>query len=146
INTPVATPYDGEVDDIIALSNVTAVATDVQFSGGATLSPLDDFYNGKDIYFTSRPLNGQRGPVVDYVGATKTFTFAANTFTQAPAVGDSFQIESFDTGRSQLDNITRDNTPIIRFRLDDDWLLQDVPGNPVGGNQLDPNNGIISIP
>jgi uncharacterized protein DUF4394/dockerin type I repeat protein len=84
--------------------------------------------------------------VIDYTGATKTFTFAANTFTTAPVVGNTFQIESFDTGRSQLDNITRDNTPIIRFRLDDAWLLQDVPGNPVGGNQLDPGQGIIPIP
>src|SRR5205814_151030 len=114
-----------------------------QFSGGAALSSVDDFYNGKDIYFTSGPLNGQRGRVLDYVGATRTFTVAANTFTAAPAAGNGFQIESFDTGRSQLDNTTRDATPIVRFRLDDAGLLHDVPGNPVGGNQLDE---IIPIP
>src|SRR4029077_11044852 len=33
-----------------------------------------------------------------------------------------------------------------RSRLDDAWLLHDVPGNPINGNQLDPGQGIISIP
>ncbi|MDX1946758.1 MAG: DUF4394 domain-containing protein, partial [Pirellulaceae bacterium] len=146
INTPVATPYDGELDDIIATSTVTAAASATQFNGGAALSAVDDFYNGKDVYFTSGPLNGQRGRVSDYVGATRTFTFVAGTFTGISAVGNAFQIETFDTGRSQLDNVTRDNTPIVRFRVDDAWLLQDVPGNPTPGNQLDPGQGIISIP
>ncbi|MBW8883414.1 MAG: hypothetical protein JF612_01270, partial [Planctomycetia bacterium] len=146
INTAVVVPYAGEVDDIIANSAVTAVVDASHFSGGATLSTLDDFYNGKDVYFTNGPLNGQRGRVVDYTGATHTFTFAPFTFTTAPVVGETFQIESFDTGRSQLDNITRDNTPIIRFRLDDALLLHDVPGNPVGGNQLDAGQGPIVIP
>src|SRR5439155_12330274 len=115
INDPVAVPYDGELDDIIANSAVASVVNATQFSGGAALSSLDHFYSGKDIYFTSGPLNGQRGRIVDYTGATQTFMFAANTFTASPVVGETFQIESFDTGRSQLDNITRDATPIIRF-------------------------------
>lgn len=37
--------------------------------------------------------------------------------------------ELSDTGRSQLDNYTRDNTPTIIFRLDDGLLLHDLPGN-----------------
>jgi hypothetical protein len=45
-----------------------------------------------------------------------------------------------DTGRSQFDNITYDNTPTIFLRLDDAILRNDVPGNAV------PLPGAISIP
>ena len=38
-------------------------------------------------------------------------------------------METHDTGRSQFDDVTRDNTPVIRFRLDDASLLYDLPGN-----------------
>jgi hypothetical protein len=47
-----------------------------------------------------------------------------------------------DTGRSQFDNITRDNTPTIWFRLDDAIFLHDLPGNPAPGN---PPAGVIPI-
>ena len=70
---------------------VASVVNDTNFSGSAALSAVDGFYTGKDVYFTSGPLNGQRGRVTGYTGATRTFTFAANTFTAAPAVGNTFQ-------------------------------------------------------
>jgi hypothetical protein len=79
----------------VRTSSVSAVASATQFSGGSTLSSLDGFYDGKMIQFTSGPLVGQRGQVVDYVGATHTFTFAPGTFTGAPGVGNGFQ---FDQG------------------------------------------------
>lgn len=43
-------------------------------------------------------------------------------------VGDPPPANS-DTGRSQFDNVTRDNTPVVRFRLEDDILRQDIQGN-----------------
>ncbi len=42
-----------------------------------------------------------------------------------------------DTGRSQTDNITRDNTPTLVFRLDDAIFLQDLPGNSAAGSPPD---------
>ena len=48
-----------------------------------------------------------------------------------------------DTGRSQFDDVTRDNTPTILLRLDDSLLLHDLPGNPVPDN---PPDEVIPIP
>jgi hypothetical protein len=48
-----------------------------------------------------------------------------------------------DTGRSQFDNITCDNTPTIFLRLDDAIFLQDLPGNSVPDS---PPAGVIPIP
>ena len=45
-------------------------------------------------------------------------------------VGD---LANSDTGRSQFDNITRDNTPTLVFRLDDGIFLNDLPGNSGAG-------------
>ena len=57
-------------------------------------------------------------------------------------VGDPPPANS-DTGRSQFDNITRDNTPTLVFRLDDAIFLNDLPGN----NAADaPPDEVIPIP
>lgn len=48
-----------------------------------------------------------------------------------------------DTGRSQYDNITYDDTPTLLFRLDDGIFLNDIPGN--AGPVLPPDQ-IIPIP
>ena len=123
INTPAATPIDLELDDVIGVATVDAAPAPsaTQFDATATapfvLSTVNDFYNGKDIAFTSGNLNGIRGRVLDYIGATQTFIFAAGTFFAAPSAGSTFQIESADTGRSQFDNITRDTTPTIFLRV-----------------------------
>jgi len=48
-----------------------------------------------------------------------------------------------DTGRSQFDNVTRDDTPTLLFRLDDGIFLYDLPGN----NAADtPADEVIAIP
>lgn len=101
---PVHTGYEPIArlsDDILGDSTTTALGTvtvsgvvdSTQFSGGSGLSSVDGAYDGKELQFTSGPLAGQRGRVVDYVGATHTFTFAANTFTTAPGVNDRFQLD-----------------------------------------------------
>ncbi|HUT13235.1 MAG TPA: hypothetical protein VMY42_22290 [Thermoguttaceae bacterium] len=48
-----------------------------------------------------------------------------------------------DTGRSQFDNVTHDNTPTIYFRLDDGIFLHDLPGNPVDDV---PPDEVIPVP
>ncbi|MBI3837638.1 MAG: hypothetical protein HY288_06865, partial [Planctomycetia bacterium] len=115
-------------------------------------------YNGKFIDFTSGNANGLRGQILTYTsaGGTATFTLSAplsvtplpivppGTIPVVPAAGSTFQIESSDTGRSQLDNVTRDNTPIIFLRLDDAIFLHDLPGNPAAGGV--PPMGPIVIP
>jgi Ca2+-binding RTX toxin-like protein len=58
-------------------------------------------------------------------------------------VGDPPPANS-DTGRNDNDNVTRDNTPTIVFRLDDAFFLNDLPGNDVAGTPL--GDAIIPIP
>lgn len=48
-----------------------------------------------------------------------------------------------DTGRSQLDNTTRDNTPVVAFRLDDGIFRYDLPGNEIADT---PPDEVIRIP
>jgi Ca2+-binding RTX toxin-like protein len=48
-----------------------------------------------------------------------------------------------DTGRNQTDNVTRDNTPTIVFRLDDGVFLHDLPGNDADDT---PPDQVIPIP
>ncbi|NND96237.1 MAG: calcium-binding protein, partial [Pirellulaceae bacterium] len=49
-----------------------------------------------------------------------------------------------DTGRSQFDNITYDDTPTLILRLDDGLLLNDLPGNNAAGTPL--GDAAIQIP
>ncbi|RLT12749.1 MAG: CHRD domain-containing protein [Planctomycetota bacterium] len=51
-----------------------------------------------------------------------------------------------DTGRSQIDNKTRDNTPTIFLRVDDAVLLNDVSGNDAGVVGAPPVDEVIAIP
>ena len=71
-----------------------------------------------------------------------TFTVTP-AFSAAPAAGDDFQVDAVDTGRSQFDDVTRDNTPTIFFRLDDAFFLNDLPGNPAADT---PPDEVIPIP
>ena len=151
INEAPPIPYDIELLDIIVESSVDDAVfapTTTEFRGDPTsdLSEEDDFYNGKYLTFLMDEPNGDlrnvRVEVVDYVGATRHFTVAP-ALPQIPLNGYTFQIESFDTGHSQLDDYTRDNTPIVFFRLDDDIYTQDLPGNPVPDS---PPDQVIPIP
>ena len=162
INTPAPAPdslglnnivAQGSINNAIAPTATTFTASNAAVPPPPTqplppLSSIDGFYVGKYLEFTSGALIGQRQLITGYVGATHTFTFAS-AFSAAPAVTDKFQIESNDTGRTQFDNVTRDNTPTIYIRLDaantpTDGLL-DLQG---GGStsQTPPNNTPILIP
>lgn len=139
INEAAPVPYDIELADIIGASTVSPGAVLNTFSVAAndTLSAVDDFYNGKYIYFLSGNLAGRRAEIADYVAATRTFTLVAGGVLAAPSAGSEILVETHDTGRSQFDNATRDNTPVIRFRLDDANLLYDLPGNTLPDSPID---------
>ena len=149
INTPAPAPFDLELDDIVGVASVdlAPAPTPTQFDATAVpsfvLSSVPGFYTGKDIVFTSGNLIGLRGRITGFL-AGGTFQFAPGTFPAAPTAGSTFQIESPDTGRSQLDNITRDRTPTIFIRVPDSLLLNDLPDN--GSLPSSPPDQIISIP
>jgi len=64
---------------------------------------------------------------------------------QDTPVGDPPPANS-DTGRSQFDNVTRDNTPTIFLRLDDGIFRFDVQGNDPGAGGFPNNPPISTIP
>ncbi|HZN36422.1 MAG TPA: dockerin type I domain-containing protein, partial [Pirellulaceae bacterium] len=155
INTPAPVPFDLELDDRIIDGAVAAGAplTASQFQSNlAGLFP-DDFFNGKVLSFkfdtTTLGIRGEEAVIADYIGATGRFIFAF-PFSAAPVVGDTFQVESVDTGRNNNDNITRDNTPTIFLRVPDVITLagvatlDDVPFN--GTAPGDPPDQFIGIP
>ena len=103
----------GSVADLLAISGSTAAADNLEasaetiivdtvgasfsetttaFQGGgtATLSAVDDFYNGRIVIFTSGALQNQASDITDYTGATKVFTVTA--LTSAASDGDSFVV------------------------------------------------------
>lgn len=68
-----------------------AGASTTAFIGASSLSSVDDFYNGMALVFTNGALANQTRKIDNYVGATRTFSFAS-AFTSAPANGSSFVI------------------------------------------------------
>jgi hypothetical protein len=160
INTPAPVPFDLELDDRIVghfpAEGVAVVALGTTTSFNSNLDGLfpDDFFNGKVVSFkfdtpTTPEIAGEESVVLDYVGATGVFTLAI-PLSAAPAAGDTFQVESVDTGRNNNDNITRDTTPTIFLRVPDVVNvggvanLDDLPYNGVApGN---PPDQFIGIP
>ncbi len=61
------------------------------FTGDAALSAVNDYYNGMSVRFNGGENTDIARTVTDYVGATKTFTFA-DPFPNTPAHSDNFQI------------------------------------------------------
>ncbi|NLS94597.1 MAG: hypothetical protein GXX96_20775 [Planctomycetaceae bacterium] len=139
INEAAPVPYDIELADIIGASDIQPGALLNLFTASAsdTLSPVDDFYNGKYVYFLTGNLAGKRALISNYVAATRQFSLMAGYVSEAPINGTEFVVETHDSGRSQLDDVTRDVTPVIRFRLDDANLLYDLPGNTTADGPID---------
>ncbi len=146
LNEPAPVPFDLELHDFIFPGTVTAGVSNTVFNGNANLPAVDDFFNGKVVMFnfdTLTPgLRLREATVLDYVGATRTFILLP-PLPAVPVAGNTFQVESIDTGRNNLDNTTRDNTPTIVFRLDDAFFLNDLPGNDVTDT---PPDEVIPIP
>jgi hypothetical protein len=142
-------PYDIELDDNLGFGDAFAGGTPLVFSatsrpGTSGLSPINGYYVGKEITFTTGLRAGESAIVTAYTFLAGVGTFTVTPgFSGAPAAGDDLQVDAVDTGRSQLDDVTRDNTPTIFFRLDDGFFLNDLPGNPVTDT---PPDEIIPIP
>jgi hypothetical protein len=153
IDTPPPIPQNLELEDVVISATVAAGIGTTSFTGnaaitspaGGTLSAVNNFYNGRYLTITSGLLTGQRVTITGYVGATRTFTVSPG-FTATPTAGTAFLIESIDTGRSQNDNVIRDNTPTIFLRLDDGIFLHDLPGNPANDTPPPGDGQIITIP
>ena len=153
------TPYDLELGDIVATGGVTGIpaaanAAQTYVTLGAAVAPgalnsAPGFYVGNFINIltgTGNAAIGTRALITGYTGNAAgnlpggvvgapafSFSFATppNGLTTTPVAGDAYLIESTnDTGRSQFDNVTRNATPTVFFRLDDNIFLNDVPGNP----------------
>ena len=71
-----ATIADGPTDTIFK-TNLTQAA--------------NDYYNGMNLRFTSGVLAGEKGVILDYVGASKQITMT-DAFSGAPGVADEFVI------------------------------------------------------
>jgi subtilisin-like proprotein convertase family protein len=63
------------------------------FAGGASLSSIDDFYDGLALTFTSGPNQGQTRTVATYNGTTKVFTFTF-PWANSPVPGDTFVLSN----------------------------------------------------
>ncbi|MCG8650173.1 MAG: dockerin type I domain-containing protein [Pirellulales bacterium] len=100
------------------------------FGANADGSANADVVNGYELTVTNE------APPVPY--ALELLDNPADGTTNPPGTS-----ANSDTGRSQFDNITYDDTPTLFFRLDDGIFLHDVPGNPVDGSPVDE---VIVIP
>jgi hypothetical protein len=135
-NEAAPVPYDLELNDAIAtgavIANAGVVATNTTFTvPAAILNATPGFELGRTISFLTGANAGLSLPINTQAGATLGVATAGLRGIIAPA--DGFLIQSSDTGRSQNDNVTNTATPLVLFRLDDDTLLRDVPGNPGAG-------------
>lgn len=130
----VGLPGDGNLD-IQVLDNAGNVI-------GSSLS-LDDNERVRipvvqgQIYFlkvfgaTGIEINTYEMSVVNLPAPVPAGIELSDTQTTPPSVINS------DTGRSQFDNVTGDNTPTILLRVSDGTLLNDLPGNGTPGNPPD---------
>ncbi len=170
VNTPAPTPYNLQLNSVVAQATVNAGATAISFSatslaGAVPLSTVSGFYTGQYLTFvdpTDPGTLGETALITNYVvGVTNTFTLAAPSaaspglgLTVAPTTGAQFQIQSSDTGRSQTDATTRDTMPTIYLNLGDTTIvagaafLQDLTGGGTGSNSGTPapTNTQILIP
>lgn len=92
-STDAADKLEASAETIVADSVDTGYSeTTTTFKGGgtATLSAVNDHYNGRIVIFTSGTLANQATDITDYDGSTKVFTVTA--LTSAPADGVTFNI------------------------------------------------------
>lgn len=172
INEPPPVPYDIELADIVAsgvagaATGIAAVPVPTVANSYITLPAsvaptpaLDATYNSYVGRFFHNVTTGQRVRITGWspaggaaqslpglaVPAARTLSYAtpATGGVRAPLAADAWGIEAIsDTGRSQFDDVTRDNTPTIYIRLDDNVLINDVPGNPAPANPNAPDGPI----
>ena len=136
-NTPAPVPIQLELNDALVNGAITAAGVPVGAETAFTipaglLNSTPNFYVGKTLHFLTGTNAGLSLRITSQAAPT-TLRVATTGLRSNGAPGDAIRIESSDTGRSRFDNTTRDNTPLILFRLDDNLLQQDLPGNPTPG-------------
>ncbi len=109
------------------------------FSGNASLSTVDDFYNGKVVTFPGMPVPNS-ATVIDYVGASRTFTVSP-ALSATPAPGATFQVLLNSSADVPITPAfigigDRANEVVLRFadRLPDDLYRIHIVGS--GGSPL----------
>jgi subtilisin-like proprotein convertase family protein len=105
-----AWPSAPAVGDNFTINSTPMASGSVQgpttsFSGPASLSSTDNFYNGFTLTFTSGANFGLSRQISIYSGATRTFNFA-NAWPNSAAPGDSFSLNATNPG-AFLDDFVR---------------------------------------
>jgi hypothetical protein len=121
---------DGVFSPGLTASSVVTGASQTSFDGDvATLSSVDDFYNGRTLTFTSGPLNGQSTTVLDYAGATRTFTVAP-ALSATPTAGATFEVNDLTIRPAFAGLGDRASEVVLRFadRLPDDFYRIHIVG------------------
>jgi hypothetical protein len=98
-NKPVSWPSALNLGDLTMIRNdagtIVSIAGTTHFTADSSFSPVDDYYTGKTMRFTSGIVDGETRQVMDYIGATRTFVLTGSGAT----VGTTFQIDSLtETG------------------------------------------------
>lgn len=88
------TVTDDDISSLIDTASVTPTTT-VFASDTAALSTTDDFYNGKEITFTTGPNDGESQTISDYTGTSKSFT-VDTAFTAAPVDDNAFTVDGWE--------------------------------------------------
>jgi subtilisin-like proprotein convertase family protein len=74
-------------------STVASVTSNTAFSGPSSLSPIDGFYTGDTIVFTSGANKGLGRLITNYIGTLRQFVFTS-PWPNLPSAGDTFTIET----------------------------------------------------
>lgn len=108
ISNPIDTDLNGlvnvgKINGVALAAAMLALSAGIMIAGAAvsgTLSntemttnltqTIDNFFNGRGVFWTSGVLTGQFSPLSGYVGSNKKLQYAATT--NIPAVGDTFLI------------------------------------------------------
>ncbi len=127
-------PGGGDIDiELLDADGTLMVAdTDVDDDARVRIAAVEgQVYFLRVFGFTASTLNVYSLTIVNEAAPTP---FALE-LDDAPVNGTTNppgQADNSDTGRSQNDNITYDNTPTIVFRVPDNELINDVPDNSPG--------------
>ena len=124
---------DSDADERIRIPAVAGQTYYLRVYGAPTGAPLSQVVNAYDMTIINTPAPVPYDLELDDTPVDPNY----DCDNDPPSVLNS------DTGRSQFDNVTCDNSPTIFVRLDDDVLREDLPGNPGPDS---PPDEVIPIP
>ena len=105
--------YAGSINvssDITGTTTGNGASDGTTALGAASLSAVDDFFNGAVLTITSGVSNGETRLIVDYVGATKTFTVAP-AFGNQIATSTAYRISDVVVVSASADSGAAISTP-----------------------------------